>query len=56
MKFYDTVSQFNENQTVLLDSRIMNYSLYRKIPEFVTVCGQTESGDPYEMHEKMMSR
>ena len=36
-EIYDTVSQFNENQTVLLDSRIMNYSLYRKIPEFVTV-------------------
>ena len=36
-EIYDTVSQFNKNQTVLLDSRIMNYSLYRKIPEFVTV-------------------
>ena len=36
-EIYDTVSQFNENQTVLLDSRIMNYSLYRKIPEVVTV-------------------
>lgn len=36
-EIYDTVSQFNKNQTVLLDSRIMNYSLYRKIPEFVPV-------------------
>lgn len=36
-EIYDTVSQFNKNQTILLDSRIMNYSLYRKIPEFVPV-------------------